>query len=297
MAKAKTIQLFLIDGSPQGRMKATLSNWTGVAYLLPRTKLKESKKRPDLQKAGVYLLIGTDDNEKLKVYVGQARKRKNENGILGRIIEHLVDEKLDYWTHAIALVTSNDTLGPTEISYLENRFTSMALEAGRYSVVNGNDPSSGTPTEEKQAELEEFIDYARIIVGALGYKVFEPLDAPFDNAKKLQTRDETEPLLTMSYAKVTAQGRQTSDGFVVLAGSTLRKEEDFTPSAGLASKKNREKYRDIIENNCLVSDALFSSPSGAAMFVGGASLNGFDLWKDNRGRSLKQIEQAKKKLP
>ena len=82
----------------------------------------------------------------------------------------IFEEKLDYWTHAIALVTSNNSFGPTEISYLENQFTNIAKDAGRYQVTNGNDPSPGTVTEEKQAELDEFIDYARLITGALGYR-------------------------------------------------------------------------------------------------------------------------------
>ncbi|WP_425591848.1 DUF4357 domain-containing protein [Actinomyces procaprae] len=37
---------------------------------------------------------------------------------------------------------------------------------------------------------------------------------------------------------------------------------------------------------------LFNSPSGAACFVGGASLNGKGAWKDRQGRNLNQIEEA-----
>ena len=71
--------------------------------------------------------------------------------------------------------TSNNSFGPTEISYLENRFTNIAKETERYVVKNGNDPTPGNITEEKESELEEFIDYAKIIMGTLGHKVFEPL--------------------------------------------------------------------------------------------------------------------------
>jgi hypothetical protein len=39
-------------------------------------------------------------------------------------------------------------------------------------VKNGNDPTPGNPSEEKISELEDFIDYARIIVGTLGHKSF-----------------------------------------------------------------------------------------------------------------------------
>lgn len=48
--RGKSINLFLMDGEPNGRMKCTLANWTGVAYKIPRTKLDSCKGRDDLRK-------------------------------------------------------------------------------------------------------------------------------------------------------------------------------------------------------------------------------------------------------
>lgn len=288
VATAKTIQLFLMDGSPKGRLKASLGNWTGVTYLLPRTNLALSNDREDLRQTGVYLLFGTDDEGVDKVYIGQARERKNGKGVLGRISEHIGEEKLDYWTHAVALITSNDSFGPTEISYLENRFNSLALLAKRYVVTNGNDPSQGKVTEEKQAELDEFINYARLVIGALGYRVFEPVD----EAKSIEQTAPEEPTLYMSYSGVEARGRQTSDGFVVLAGSELRPENDIVASAPDSVAKGRIRHASKIVDHKLTEDVLFKSPSGAAAFVGGASLSGSRLWRDESGRPLGDLEKA-----
>ena len=58
----------------------------------------------------------------------------------------------------IVLTTSNNIFGPTEISYLESRFYALVIQANRYDVKNGNDPTLGNITEEKEAEMEEFID-------------------------------------------------------------------------------------------------------------------------------------------
>ncbi len=44
-------------------------------------------------------------------------------------------------------------------------------------MKNGNDPTQGNITEEKESELEEFVDYAEIIMGTLGHKVFVAVDA------------------------------------------------------------------------------------------------------------------------
>ncbi|WP_406708862.1 GIY-YIG nuclease family protein [Trueperella pyogenes] len=153
MANPKTVQLFLIDGTARGPLKATISNWTGITYLIPRTEIDALKDRPDLNQTGVYLLFGTDDDDDVKVYIGQARERKNRAGVLGRIAEHIGEEKRDYWTHAVAFVTSNNSFGPTEISYLENQFTNLARRADRFEVTNGNEPSPGTVTEEKKQSL------------------------------------------------------------------------------------------------------------------------------------------------
>lgn len=292
MLRPKTVMLYLIDGIPQGRIKASLSNWTGVCYLLPRTDLIKSKDRSDLQQSGVYLLFGADDDGNQRVYIGQARKRKNNKGVLGRIMEHRDEEKTDYWTQAVAIVTSNNALGPTEISYLEHRFTGMAKSAGRYVVTNGNDPSMGAPTEEKQAELDEFIDYAHIVIGALGFKVFESVnETTFDGIQQKRSDEIKEQELTFTRARLVARGKRVSDGFVVLAGSQIRPEDQFTASVPPYVCRLRAHYADRVnENFVLTRDTHFSSPSTAASFVSGASVNGRVQWKTEEGKSLKQIE-------
>ena len=45
MSRAKSINLFLMDGDASGRIKCTLANWTGVAYKIPRTEIEKCKNR------------------------------------------------------------------------------------------------------------------------------------------------------------------------------------------------------------------------------------------------------------
>jgi hypothetical protein len=54
----------------------------------------------------------------------------------------------------VTFATSNNSFSPTEISWLENRFASLAAAAKRYTVKNGNDPTAGHITEEKESELK-----------------------------------------------------------------------------------------------------------------------------------------------
>lgn len=293
--RGKNIQLFLMDGEISGRIKCTLTNWTGIAFKIPRTELEKCKNRNDLKQSGVYFLCGkSEETGKGIVYVGQAGARKNGEGILNRLLEHKQNPDKDYWTEAIAFTTSNNSLGATEISYLENRFCNLALEAKRYDVKNGNDPSPGNITEEKESEMEEFIDYAKVIMGALGHKLFEPLNKPVNKLQEnTQTNGAVETTLLhleriiKNTGKVEANGVQTSDGFVVLQGSRISTVDDDTIPAAI---KERRKVAKIDANCTLQEDMLFSSPSYAAMFVIGKSANGLTSWKTAEGKTLKSLE-------
>lgn len=257
-----------MDGDVNGRIKCTLANWTGLAFKIPRTSLDMCKDRDELKQTGVYFLFGKDDQtDKNVVYIGQAGIRKNGEGILNRLIEHNRNPKKDYWTEAIAITTSNDSLGPTEISYLEHRFCQLAVDANRYIVKNGNDPTPGNPSEEKQSELEDFIEYAQVIIGTLGHKVFVPLITVKDS------QGDCSDELFCKRSGANAIGVRTADGFVVKKGSTIS--NNPTKSCPEYALKKRQQYKDqISEKFVLLEDILFNTPSGAASFVCGASTNG-----------------------
>ena len=177
MAKrSKNINMFLMDGEVTGKIKCTLSNWTGVIYKIPRIQLGDLKSRDEMKQSGIYFLFGRDeDKQKDVTYIGQATTRKNGEGVLLRIQEHTRDTHADYFNDVIILTTQNNSFGPTEISYLENKFTQLAKEAGRYIVKNGNDPNPGNVTEEKESELDEIVENTLMIIGTLGYRVFVPM--------------------------------------------------------------------------------------------------------------------------
>ena len=292
MANGKNFNLFLMDGEATGRIKCTLANWTGIAYKIPRTYLEKCKERADLKQSGVYFLFGKNNQDEEQVYIGQADARNNGNGVLSRIIEHLKD--VEYFSEVIILTTQNNSFGKTEISYLENRFTSLAIDNVRYTVINKNTPNGSNITEEKESELEDFIEYSKMILGVLGYKIFIPL---IKKQMEIQSNEDQEELMLYISAKrkradnpTKGQCKRTNEGFVVLAGSMI--EENYTESTRNSVRLLKEK---CIENNEIINgilqkDKLFSSPSYAASFVLGGSKNGKDLWKTKEGLSLNELE-------
>ena len=240
----------------------------------------------------------SDETEKPVVYIGQAGSRKNGEGILNRLSEHKRNPDKDYWNEAVVFTTSNNSFGPTEISFLENKFCNLAIAANRYEVKNGNEPTLGNITEEKESELEEFAEYARMIMGVLGHNVFEPLNIEND-AIATQTQAQTSASehsirfylsrkIKDANCTVEATAMQTTEGFVVLKGSRISPVEDSTISTGISKSRQLAK----IENDILQEDILFSSPSGAAAFVSGKSTNGLTYWKTKEGTDLKKYEQA-----
>lgn len=295
MAKrSKNINMFLMDGEVTGKIKCTLSNWTGVIYKIPRIQLGDLKSRDEMKQSGIYFLFGRDeDKQKDVTYIGQAITRKNGEGVLLRIQEHTRDTHADYFNDVIILTTQNNSFGPTEISYLENKFTQLAKQAGRYIVKNGNDPNPGNVTEEKESELDEIIENTLMIIGTLGYRVFVPMtkevsqDLIDNHSTYLYLKRKTKK----SNKVIEATCERTTEGFVVLEGSQV--EIMDSPNLPASLKEMRQNLIDsqVIQDGVLKEKQLFSSPSYAAAFLLGMQTNGRTDWKNQDGRTLKELEE------
>lgn len=141
--------------------------------------------------------------------------------------------------------------------------------------------------------MEEFIDYAKVIMGTLGHKLFEPISKTVSQAAEGTSailKDHSNLHLERTIkriGKVEADGSQTSEGFVVFKGSHISLADDNTIPAVI---KERRKNALIDEQGVLQEDMLFTSPSYAAMFVIGKSANGLTSWKTADGKTLKSLE-------
>lgn len=68
-----TIKLFLPRGDGKSLRTAEISSWTGKAIAAPRTELEDLLAREKLDKAGVYILLGTDsESGSPRAYIGEA---------------------------------------------------------------------------------------------------------------------------------------------------------------------------------------------------------------------------------
>lgn len=276
----KVVKLFLIDGTPNGRWRCELSNWTGIAYKIPRSMIKESEKRKELSAPGVYFLFGEDEiNDKPLIYIGES-----EN-IIMRLKQHL--ESRDYWNEAITFISKDSNLNKAHIKYLENQFYSIAKECNRYSIDNNNIPKKSSVSEAEEAELHEFIYNAKILVNALGHKAFEKYS---ENQSK---KEQNEPIFYVSTGTGKASGVPTSDGFVLLKGSFIHKDAAESLNNGIKKKVAQSRQNGEIVDDVLQIDKLFSSSSSAAAFAAGYSISGPQQWKTDKGETLKSFETKK----
>ena len=289
MAYGKSIELFLVNGSADSLITAELSNWNGKAIKIPRIEVA-SCNRDDITQAGVYFLFCKEDDSSDSVYIGEAENVKE------RLVQHLRDYQSEkekyYWTTA-AIFIGRD-LNKALIRYLENRFVEIARACKRYTVLTKNTYKNTVMKESQIAVMEEFVDNVKTLISALGYKVLEPLNKPIIVANDDWENAETEDLslhlerTIKGVGKVEADGVRTSEGFVVLQGSHIATEDDDTIPAVLKEQRRKVSVVDGV----LQEDVLFSSPSYAAMFVIGKSANGLTSWKDENGRSVKEIENS-----
>ncbi len=276
-----TIKLFLPRGDAKSLRTAEISNWTGKAVAAPRTELDELLAREELDKAGVYILIGSDPRTNApQAYIGEAEI------IRERLKQHKTKE---FWVSAIVFVSKDENLTKAHVRYLENRLLAEAAEVRRFTLEQNQASGSKLPESDRE-DMEVFLARIRQLLPVLGSDILTPMVQP---AVKAQPGG----VLFCRMKGAEARGQRTTNGFVVLNGSTAVLEQ--RPSAEsypyvVAQRKQLIADGTLIERDGLLvftKDVEFSSPSAAAAVIHGGSANGLIAWKSGDGRSLKQLDE------
>jgi predicted GIY-YIG superfamily endonuclease len=108
-----------------------------LAIRFERDLLKQSEKIFNLEKPGIYILIGKQqepENSKCNtiLYIGETEE------IIRRLKEHNKDRKNTFWNSTVILTTINDEfpLNKSECCYLETKLLQILKEVGKVVVVN-----------------------------------------------------------------------------------------------------------------------------------------------------------------
>jgi len=159
-AHAKTIQIFLPDGSPRGIRIAEVTSRVVKVLLIPRTKLHEALDRSELKQVGLYFLFGNDEVDvKPEAYIGETENLGD------RLLQH--NKEKDFWTHAAAIITNNHMLTKAHVKFLESLCYENAIESSRFNLKQ-TVPTKPHVTESTKADLMDLFDTIKLLISALG---------------------------------------------------------------------------------------------------------------------------------
>jgi len=275
-----TIKLFLPRGDAKSLRTAEISNWTGKAVAAPRTELDDLLAREELEKTGVYILIGTDPATNTpRAYIGEAEV------IRDRIRQHKAKE---FWVSAIVFVSKDENLTKAHVRYLESQLIKEAARINRVTLEQNESGGCRLPESDRE-DMEVFMARIRQVLPVLGSDLLTPKVGAAESV-------QAEGMLYCRIKDAEAKGQRTPNGFVVFSGSTaVLKERGSSESYPYVLNRRRELLGEglLVEKNGFLTftkDTEFSSPSAAAAVVHGGSANGLTAWKNRAGRSLKEIE-------
>jgi hypothetical protein len=277
----RTIQLFLVDGSPNGLIIATLHGWTGAILVASQSTFGALTARPEVDRTGVYILYGPDPNDglKMRAYIGEA------DSVKSRIAQSAGER--GFWETAVVVTSSDDALTKGHVRYLEARLIDIAVTAGRVSLDNGQEPSAERRRlpEADRANMESFLVNLKTVLPVVGLDLLKPLPrAAARTETPVAQRTEREVVFEIRHRSgVNAQAVEEDGEFIVLEGSEALKD------TGHVQQSYGELKSELIAKGVLTEAPsgrylftkphAFSSPSAAAAVVLDRNSNGRTEWK------------------
>lgn len=275
MTIGRTISIYLPDANPQGIKICDFLDSIVKSVSIPRAKLDDASKNPELTQPGLYFLIGEKDEVgKPSVYIGESEV------LLTRLRKH--NKEKDFWNQAICFVSEKNNLNKAHIKYLENHACNEAKKINKCTLENSTKPTQSSLTNQDRDFVLRIFEDLKIIMTTLSYPIFE------------QSKKRSKINVYHCKSKnADAVGEYTEEGFVVNKGSKSNIEE--TPSvlqniktfrANLVEKGILKKENDVY---VFQEDFIFSSPSMSASVVLGRTANGWREWKNKDCKTLDDI--------
>ena len=270
------ITMILKNGNPTGIIQANVDEWIGVSYKIPRNKIKEAKELKNIDNSGVYILFGIDEETgENRAYIGEAED------IYSRLLQHY--KLKEFWTECIVFISQDNSLNKAHIKYIENKLYEKAYKTERYKIENDNRPTKSSLDNADEIRAMKFYEKIKMLTSMYGYRIFDEI---VDKENKI----EEDKILYLTNNKIQyAKGIITDEGFVILKGSRIKEGISTSISPSLLNFAERERDSNDIINGEFVRNHLCSSPSMAGVVILGRNCNGYDEWKNENGKKLRDI--------
>lgn len=244
----------------------------------PRTKLPELAKREEITRTGIYVLAGPDPENPIGevVYVGEG------DNVFKRLASHDKDEKKEFWTRCVAVISKDLNLTKAHVRYLESRLISMGYAAGRAKLHNGTAPPLPPMPEADIADMEGFLAHVELVLPVLGFDFLKP--KPVVRQVGENSTNDGLPIFEYTTGEAVARAQEVDGEFVVLKGSTAlaTPKESWTSYRGLRDGLIEEQKLVAIPDRPLylfAEDVTIKSPSAGAAIVNAGNVNGRTAWK------------------
>lgn len=293
--KGQSLELFYIDGHPDGMVAAELYNWTGHVLMVPRTQLGDALKRPEPRCTGVYLLLGDRDGQPF-AYIGES------DDVGTRLKNH--DVQKDWWNSVLFITTSGNKLNKAHVRYLESRLISEARQIRRVELDNSTTPPVPSLSEADIAKMEAFLENLLTVLPAVRVDMFIERTRPTVHKPPtwISVPVETLPVGTSFVLEnrkhqLRATAVLQNGEFVVEKGSLARfqwesKAQIVHTYSQLHGELKRAGILHEEEGHCVfVENYAFQSPSAVAAVINGRPANGTLEWRlATTGESYKEWE-------
>jgi hypothetical protein len=299
--KPRSINIFLLDGDPDGVKVAQIAMSTIQAIAFRRNQLRRVRDTfPEIERPGVYVLIGADETEpgRLLGYIGESE------GVGGRLATHSADSARSFWNDTVVLVSKDENLTKSHARYVEASLIRAVSDNPRWTLPNANRPSNDAgklPLPDRVA-MDEFIDQTKTLVGALGWDLFKVVRGPVAPAAQAAEASPSPSPAAAERFSFRGEGFDAemkigpSGEIIVTSGSKARLRTTPTIPNGTVAMRQMLQDRGVLKpmqaHLVFETEYTFSSPSAAAAVVTGASANGRIVWKLPDGRTYADWEDA-----
>lgn len=282
IASGKTIQIYLPDGDPRGIRIAEITTRIVQVIEVPRSLLPSFLEMPEARQVALYFLLGeAADGAEPRVYIGQT------GDVVARLGNH--QKNKDFWDRALVLISKTNSLTQTHALFLEWYCLKACQQAGRYALDNGNGGTKPHTPAPLESDCLEIFETGSTLLATLGHPLFDAVVS----GKSIKESE----LFYCTASGAQGRGLYTSEGFVVLKGSTGRLEnvKSIQGTAGEALRQRLLDAKIMVPNGSRVifeKDHLFRSPSMAALALLGRTCNGWLDWKTKDGRTLDAVKRS-----
>jgi hypothetical protein len=275
----------LIDGNPQGVRSIFIKNKTCQMFVIPRQDFAKAANNEDinLKQPALYIIlenVSSEEGEKPRAYIGHAED------VGKRINQHLNNpDKTDFFDVVLIFVAKDNSINKADVQYLENKAIIEATKAGRYSLENENIGTSPHLSPDQRDVIEEFSEFVWLLTSFYGCKIFiKPITATHTKTSA------NKQVFTLHWDGIVAHAIYGNNEMVMLKGSEFR--IMTVNSANPERRKKALKSLNCVEQDgklILQEDTVFPSPSRAAWIAAGTGLNGWDFWKNSKGKTLDEV--------